>query len=136
MNFSAFEYWTDGWDDGILMSRDYGIRLCTCGRFVLRREMTDVSTSDESDAPRMDYVDPNQIDACIATADSPEMEIAARRYRWHQLNHSYREQYRTIAMQRRPPCDRPGKQGTPTAAPFGNVSRVGKRRSICALKQQ
>lgn len=95
MNFSAFEYWTDGWSDGTLMQRDYGIRLCTCGRFVLRREMTDVSTSDESDAPRMDYVEPSQIDACIATAESREIEIAARRYRWHQLNHSYREQYRT-----------------------------------------
>lgn len=94
MNFSAFEYWTDGWDDGILMPRDYGVRLCTCGRFVLRREMTEVGTADESDAPRMDYVSPGQIDACIAAADSREMELAARRYRWHELNRSYREQYR------------------------------------------
>jgi hypothetical protein len=95
MNFSAFEYWTDGWDDGILMPRDYGIRRCTCGRFVLRREMTEAGTSEESDAPRMDCVAPEQIDACIATADSRDMEIAARRYRWHHLNHAYREQYRT-----------------------------------------
>lgn len=94
MNFSAFEYWTDGWDDGILMPRDYGIRRCTCGRFVLRQEMTELSTSDEFDAPNMDYVAPEQIDACIAAANSRDMEIAARRYRWHQLNHSYREQYR------------------------------------------
>lgn len=95
MNFSAFEYWTDGWNDGVLMPRDYGIRLCTCGRFVLRQEMIDVSTSDTSDAPHMDYVASDQIDACIATADSRKIEIAARRFRWHELNHPYRERYRT-----------------------------------------
>jgi len=95
MNFSAFEYWTDGWDDGSLMTRDYGIRLCSCGCFVLRREMADVGNSKEADAPSMDYVLPSQIDECIATAASQEIEVAARRYRWHELNHSYRNDYRT-----------------------------------------
>lgn len=95
MNFSAFEYWTDGWDDGVLMPKDYGIRLCSCGRFVLRREMHDVSVSDELEAPHMRFVPPNRIDECIASADSVEMERAARRFLWHELNHAYREQYRT-----------------------------------------
>lgn len=94
MNFSAFEYWTDGWDDGSLMIKDYGIRHCACGRFVLRRAMVDVSTSDLSDAPYMDTVTPDQIAACIATADGRDMEIAARRYQWHALNHPYRAQYK------------------------------------------
>jgi hypothetical protein len=95
MNFSAFEYWTDGWDDGDLMPKDYGIRLCSCGRFVLRREMRDVSVSEESDAPRMRFVPPDRIDECIASADSVAMEEAARRFLWHKLNHAYRGQYKT-----------------------------------------
>lgn len=56
--------------------------------------MTDVSTSYESAAPHMDFVPRDRIHECIATANCPEMEIAARRSAWHDLNHFYREQYR------------------------------------------
>lgn len=95
MNFSAFEYWTNGWNDGNLMPKDYGLRVCACGSFVLKKEMVDISSSCESDAPHMDFVAHDQIHECIARASCPEMEIAARRLAWHDLNHCYRDQYRT-----------------------------------------
>lgn len=94
MNFSAFEYWTDGWNDGVLMPRDYGIRVCACGCFVLRADLLEVSAPDTDEGGHMAYLAPERIGACIAAASSAKMEINARRYQWHEWNHAYRGHYR------------------------------------------
>lgn len=56
MNFSAYEYWTDGWRDGSLMPNDEGLRRCQCGQFILLKNLTQVSTADASNLPSIDRV--------------------------------------------------------------------------------
>lgn len=94
MNFSAFEFWTDGWRDGSLMPNDEGLRRCQCGQFVLLKNLVQVSTADDSQLPSLGHVNPEQLPECIASAASEEVELAARMMVWQHLNHSYRERYR------------------------------------------
>jgi hypothetical protein len=56
MNFSAFEYWTDGWREQSPMPNDEGLRRCKCGRFVLMRELVEIGTAEASDLPRIEDV--------------------------------------------------------------------------------
>lgn len=94
MNFSAFEYWTDGWRDGSLMPNDEGLRQCKCGKYVLVKDMVEVDTADTSELPYMDRVPDEQLPECIKRAASEELEVAARLGYWRYLNHPYRERYR------------------------------------------
>jgi len=94
MNFSAYEYWTDGWREGSLMPNDQGLRRCNCGRYVLVKNLIEVETAESSDLPRMDHVPEEQLPDCIAHADAGDLEVAARLGYWHFLNHPYRELYR------------------------------------------
>ncbi len=94
MNFSAFEYWTDGWRDGSLMPNDEGRRHCNCGRFVLLKDFVEIATAETSDLPRMNHVPDDPLPECIANADSEDLEAAARLGHWRHLNHSYRDRYR------------------------------------------
>ena len=94
MNFSAFEYWTDGWREFSPMPNDEGLRRCRCGQFVLRKNMAEVEVADSSDLPRMNRVPPELLPECIAEANSEGLEVAARLEYWRYLNHSYRAQYR------------------------------------------
>lgn len=94
MNFSAFEYWTDGWREYSLMPNDEGLRRCTCGHFVMLKDMVEVDTAESSELPYMDRVPDALLPECIANASSKEMEVAARLGYWRHLNHEYRERYR------------------------------------------
>jgi len=94
MNFSAYEYWTDGWREGSLMPNDEGLRRCNCGRYVLVKNLVEIETAESSDLPRMDHVPEEQLPGCIAKADAEDLEVAARLGYWHFLNHPYRELYR------------------------------------------
>lgn len=94
MNFSAFEYWTDGWRDGSLMPNDEGLRQCKCGQYVLLRDMVEMEIAEASDLPRMDHVPVELLPDCIEKATKPEMEVAARLGYWRHLNHEYRRRYR------------------------------------------
>lgn len=94
MNFSAFEYWTDGWRDGSLMPNDEGLRRCQCGKWLLMNQFVQVDTAESSDLPRIPHVRDNDLDECIAHAPSTDVEIAARVGLWRSLNHGYRESYR------------------------------------------
>jgi len=102
MNFSAFEYWTDGWREWSPTPNDEGLRRCKCGQFVLIRNMVPVAKTEASDAgedepndlPYMDRVPDELLPECIAKANSEEMEVAARLGYWRHLNHEYRERYR------------------------------------------
>lgn len=94
MNFSAFEYWTDGWRDGSLMPNEEGFRRCQCGQFVLLKDLVGVETAETSDLPYMDHVRDELLPECIAKASSEDMEVAARMAYWRSLNHEYRERYR------------------------------------------
>ena len=101
MNFSAFEYWTDGWRESSLMPNDEGLRRCKCGQFVLIKDMVSIERSDTSDAdhddsnnqPYMDHVPNELLPDCILKASSEDMEVAARLVYWRYLNHEYREKY-------------------------------------------
>ena len=94
MNFSAWEYWTDGWMDGHLMPHDSGLRLCTCGRCVLVKELVEVETAASSDLPGMDHVPAELLPECIADARTEDLETVARLEYWRVLNHPYRDRYR------------------------------------------
>lgn len=94
MNYSAWEYWTDGWRKGSLMPNDEGLRHCTCGQFVLTRDLLSVEVVEESDLPFMGGVSDDDLLVCIANATSQQMEVAARLRYWRLLNHPYRERYR------------------------------------------
>lgn len=94
MNFSAFEYWTDGWREYSLMPNDEGLRRCTCGQFVLLKDMVEIDTTESSELPHMDRVPDELLPACIAKAASEQMEVAARLEYWRHFNQEYREKYR------------------------------------------
>lgn len=94
MNFSALEYWTDGWREESLMPNDEGLRQCRCGQFVLINDLRLVEVVEDSNLPWMQQVADVDVPACIAKASSQPMEIAARRRYWRLLNRPYREQYR------------------------------------------
>ena len=94
MNFSAFEYWTDGWREYSLMPNDEGLRRCACGNFVLLKDMVEVDTAESSELPYMDHVPDALLPECIENASSMEIEVAARLSYWRHLNHDYRERYR------------------------------------------
>ena len=70
MNFSAFEFWTDGWRDGSLMPNDEGLRRCQCGQFVLLKNLVEVSTADDSTLPSLSHVSTRQLPECAASAAS------------------------------------------------------------------
>lgn len=94
MNFMAFEYWTDGWRHGSLMPNDEGLRRCTCGQFLLVKDLVEIETAEASDLPRIDRVPGELLPECIAQAEREDIEIAARLEHWRHLNHPYRELYR------------------------------------------
>ncbi len=93
-NFSAFEYWTDGWREGSLMPNDEGLRHCQCGRFIRVADLIPIDISEDSNLPPMAYVKSNLLPHCIAQATDEKIEVAARRSYWHHLNHPYREIFR------------------------------------------
>ena len=102
MNFSAFEYWTDGWREWSLMPNDEGLRRCKCGQFVLIKDMVSIerpaalsADDDESKKlPFMDHVPDGLLPECISKASSEDMEVAGRLGYWRHLNHEYRDRYR------------------------------------------
>jgi len=94
MNFSAFEYWTDGWREYSLMPNDEGLRRCKCGQFILLKDMVEVESAESSELPFIDRVPDENLPECIAKASSEEMEVAARLGYWRHLNHAYRDNYR------------------------------------------
>ena len=93
-NFSASEYWTDGWREDSLMPNDAGIRHCSCGRFLLINELIWIETVESSDLPSMDRVPGILLPECIAQAHSEDLAVAARLMYWRHLNHPYRLRYR------------------------------------------
>jgi len=102
MNFSAFEYWTDGWREFSPMPNDEGLRRCKCGQFVLIKDMVSIEKTQATDAdknvpddlPSMDHVPVELLPECITKASSEEIEVAARLGYWRHLNHEYRDKYR------------------------------------------
>jgi hypothetical protein len=100
INFSAFEYWTDGWREHSLMPNDEGLRRCQCGQFVMTRDMVAIESSavdyvgQDKELPFMERVSDEVLSDCISKATSGEMEVAARLGYWKYLNHDYRVAYR------------------------------------------
>lgn len=94
VNFSAFEFWTDGWRDGSLMPTDGGLRRCQCGSFFLMREAIDMDLPANEDTPYPAYVQDSDLPTAINNANTKALEIVARRNYWRALNHPYRDEYR------------------------------------------
>ena len=94
MNFSAFEFWTDGWRDGALMPLDGGLRRCQCGSFFLLREAIDMDLPASEETPFPEHVKDSDLPTAIANASTQALAIVARRNYWRALNHPYREKYR------------------------------------------
>lgn len=94
MNFSAWEYWTDGHTEGGLMPNGYGLRKCHCGAFYLRREMVDLGEVDESELENPSHVQAEDLPKAIANGRNDQVGMAARLEYWQHLNHAYRDSYR------------------------------------------
>lgn len=94
INFSAWEYWTDGYRGGSLFSNDQGLRQCKCGNFYLLTELTSIGQVEETDVPYTDRVATVDLPRAIAQARTPKIELAARLLHWQALNQPYRERYR------------------------------------------
>ena len=94
MNFSAREYWTDGYCEGSLMPNGHGLRRCACGNFYLLRELLQISEVEQAEGPFTVHVEPEELPLAIAQARTPDIEEAARMDYWHHLNHDYRQRYR------------------------------------------
>lgn len=94
INFSAWEYWTDGYRYGSLFSNDHGLRQCQCGDCYLVSEMQFICQVEESEVPYTARVASEDLPKAIASARTPSIELAARLDYWQELNHPYRESYR------------------------------------------
>lgn len=94
MNFSAWEYWTDGYRDGSLIPGGYGLRQCKCGNFFVLSELLEIAQVEETDLHHPDHVKGQDLPLAIAQARTPAIELAARLEYWEYLNHPYRERYR------------------------------------------
>lgn len=94
INFSAWEYWTDGYQEGSLFSNEHGLRQCKCGNFYLLSELTSLGQVEESEAPYTERVATADLPKVIAQARTPKIELAARLLHWQALNQPYREGYR------------------------------------------
>lgn len=95
MNFMAFENWTDGWRSQSLMPNDSGLRRCDCGEFVKLNDLVEVGIEESTGLPEMQEISPAMLPECISKAKDDEMEIKARVAYWRELNHAYRERYKT-----------------------------------------
>lgn len=94
INFTAWEYWTDGYREGALFSNDQGLRQCKCGNFYLLSELASIGQVEESDVPHTVRVTTADLPKAIAQARTPQIELAARLLHWQALNQPYRERYR------------------------------------------
>ncbi len=95
MNFSAFEYWTDGWSDGSLMPVGEGVRKCSCGDLFLTRECELVEIAESSEFQRPDFAGPDDFREHISKTSNQKLLLAMRLDLWRHLNHPYRTKYRT-----------------------------------------
>lgn len=95
MNFSAFEYWTDGWRDGALMPVGEGVRTCTCGSLFLTRKCEFVEVVESSDFPSPGWASTEDFKKHIVRDVEYDLMLAMRFDLWRNLNHLYREEYRT-----------------------------------------
>lgn len=94
MNFSAHEYWTDGWRERSLMPNDTGLRRCRCGRFLLTQDLLRLEVPAEDGLTSIPSVPDEDLPACLAGALPEAVEVAARLQYWRHLNHAYRVRYR------------------------------------------
>jgi len=93
-NFSASEYWTDGYREGSLMPNDHGLRACRCGQFFVLDELQDLGLTDQREVPLTARVAALDLTRAIAQATSLQVLRAARLDHWLELNHPYRVRYR------------------------------------------
>lgn len=94
MNFSAFEYWTDGWSDGALMPVGEGIRSCRCGSLFLTRECELVEVVETSEFLSPEWASPEDFRKHMSKNVDANLMLAMRLDFWRYLNHPYRENYR------------------------------------------
>lgn len=94
MNFSAREFWTDGWREASLMPNDEGLRQCDCGQYLVESSLAHIATVESSDLGHLLRVAPSDLEHCIATTPQEDVEVAARLEHWRHLNHPYRQKYR------------------------------------------
>ncbi|MBY0240259.1 MAG: hypothetical protein K2X55_13180 [Burkholderiaceae bacterium] len=95
MNFSAFEYWTDGWSDGVLMPVGEGVRTCTCGSLFLTRQCELIEVAESANFPSPGWARTEDFRKHIARDLEQDLMLAIRLDLWRDLNHPYREEYRT-----------------------------------------
>jgi hypothetical protein len=76
------------------MANGHGLRQCKCGNFYLLKELVTISETASAEVPSPKHVQPDDLPIVIASARTPDIELAARFDYWQQLNHAYRDQYK------------------------------------------
>ena len=93
MNFSAWEYWTDGYSDGGLMPGGGGLRKCKCGEFYRLSDTISFGFDAPPDTPSTEYVKAADLPEAILSPNKA-IELIARRLYWQHLNDAHRDLYR------------------------------------------
>jgi hypothetical protein len=77
------------------MPNDRGLRKCKCGSYYLSKELECIEQVDETDVEIANKVPKHELPLVIASARNWQMVLLARLDYWQDLNHAYREQYRS-----------------------------------------
>jgi hypothetical protein len=93
MNFSAWEYWTDGHSDGGLMPGGGGLRRCKCGTFYRLQDIISFGFDAPPDTPSTEHVKAADLPEATLSPNKA-VELVARRLYWLHLNDDYRAVYR------------------------------------------
>ena len=91
MNFTAYEYWTDGQRVHSLAPTDGGLRRCLCGAYFLQQNAIEIGFEETQKTPSAIYVNDNELAGLLALPIKDDIELVVRRrYRRH-LNDGYRD---------------------------------------------
>lgn len=94
INFSAYEYWTDGQRVHSLAPIDGGLRRCTCGAYFLQRNAIEIGFEETQETPPAAHVTDEELASLLALPMKKDVELVIRRRYWRHLNDPYRKIYR------------------------------------------
>jgi hypothetical protein len=94
INFTAYEYWTDGQRVNSLAPTDGGLRRCTCGALFLLRDVIEIGFEETQETAPATYVADVELASLLSLPMTEDVELVLRRRYWRFLNDPYRDLYR------------------------------------------
>lgn len=95
INRSAWFYWTDGYEDRVLMAADGGLRKCQCGNFYLLPATIKLPFAVPAEIPYTVELRGQDFPDAIQS-ENRSVQLVARREYWRYLNRPYRETYSAL----------------------------------------